>query len=63
MSARTTYMDVFLNREQSVAYQLYWCQVQQQILVSDAKRGFLYFYQAGQTWSLKSSVTMSLSNS
>jgi len=45
----TTFMDVFLNREQSVAYQLYWCQVQQQILVAEAERGFLYFYQAGQT--------------
>ena len=45
----TTFLDVFLNREQSVAYQLYWCQVQQQILVADAERGFLTFYQAGQT--------------
>jgi hypothetical protein len=43
-----TFLDVFLNREQSVAYQLYWCQVQQQILVSDAERGFLYFYLDGQ---------------
>jgi predicted phage-related endonuclease len=45
----TTFMEVFLNREQSVAYQLYWCQVQQQILVAEAERGFLYFYQDGQT--------------
>jgi len=45
----TTFMDVCLNREQSAAYQLYWCQVQQQILVAEAERGFLYFYQAGQT--------------
>ena len=43
-----TYLDVCLNREQSVAYQLYWCQVQQQILVAEAERGFLYFYQDGQ---------------
>jgi len=45
----TTFLDVLLNREQSAAYQLYWCQVQQQILVAEAERGFLYFYQAGQT--------------
>ena len=45
----TTFMEVFLNREQSVAYQLYWHQVQQQMLVAEADRGFLYFYQDGQT--------------
>jgi putative phage-type endonuclease len=44
----TTFLDVLLNREQSVAYQLYWCQVQQQILVAEAERGFLYFYHQGQ---------------
>lgn len=45
----TTFMEVFLNKEQSDAYQLYWCQVQQQLLVAEAERGFLYFYQNGQT--------------
>ena len=45
----TTFLDVLLNREQSAAYQLYWCQVQQQLLVADAQRGFLYFYHQGQT--------------
>ncbi len=44
-----TFLDVLLNREQSCAYQLYWCQVQQQLLVADAERGFLYFYLDGQT--------------
>ena len=45
----TTFMDVFLNREKAEAYNLYWCQVQHQLLVTEAPRGFLYFYQAGQT--------------
>ena len=45
----STFVDVVLNREQSVAYQLYGCQVQQQLLVAEAERGFLCFYQAGQT--------------
>ena len=44
-----TFLDVLLNREQSVAYQLYWCQLQQQLLVAEANRGFLYFYHQGQT--------------
>lgn len=44
-----TFLDVLLNREQSVAYQLYRCQVQQQLLVAEADRGFLSFYQAGQS--------------
>lgn len=44
----TTFLDVLLNRENSPAYQLYWCQVQQQILVAEAQRGFLYFYHQGQ---------------
>jgi putative phage-type endonuclease len=46
---QTTFIEVCLNREQSVPYQLYWCQVQQQILVAEADRGFLYFYHQGQT--------------
>lgn len=45
----TTFLDVLLNREQSPTYQLYWCQVQQQLLVSEADRGFLYFYYQGQS--------------
>lgn len=45
----STFLDVFLNREQSTVFQLYRCQVQQQILVAEADRGFLYFYQDGQT--------------
>src|SRR5664280_328542 len=45
----TTFLDVLLNREQSVAYQLAWCQVQQQLLVAEAERGFLSFYHQGQT--------------
>ena len=45
----TTFMEVFLNREHSPAFQLYWHQVQQQMLVAEADRGFLYFYQDGQT--------------
>ena len=45
----TTYLDVLLNQEQAEAYQLYWCQVQHQLLVSEASRGYLYFYHAGQT--------------
>ena len=44
----TTFLDVLLNHEQSAAYQLYWCQVQQQLLVADAPRGFLFFYHQGQ---------------
>lgn len=44
----TTFLDVLLNRENAEAYQLYWCQVQQQMLVADAQRGFLYFYHQGQ---------------
>ena len=44
----TTFLDVLLNREQSVAYQLAWCQVQQQLLVAEAERGFLCFYHQGQ---------------
>jgi putative phage-type endonuclease len=44
----TTFLDVLLNREASDAYQLYWCQVQQQLLVSEAQRGFLFFYHQGQ---------------
>jgi len=44
----TTFLDVLLNREQAAAYQLYWCQVQQQLLVADAPRGFLFFYHQGQ---------------
>ena len=44
----STFLDVLLNREQSAAYQLYWCQVQQQLLVADAARGFLFFYHQGQ---------------
>lgn len=43
-----TFLDVLLNREASAAYQLYWCQVQQQLLVSEAQRGFLFFYHQGQ---------------
>ena len=45
----TTFREVFLNREHSTAFQLYWHQVQQQLLVAEADRGFLYFYQDGQT--------------
>ncbi|WGS84094.1 lambda-exonuclease family protein [Methylomonas sp. UP202] len=44
----TTFLDVVLNREASQAFQLYWCQVQQQLLVSEAQRGFLFFYHQGQ---------------
>jgi len=44
----TTFLDVLLNRKQSQAYQLYWCQVQQQLLVAEAERGFLFFYHQGQ---------------
>ncbi|WKJ90169.1 YqaJ viral recombinase family protein [Methylomonas montana] len=44
----TTFLDVLLNREASEAYQLYWCQVQQQLLVSEAQRGFLFFYHQDQ---------------
>jgi putative phage-type endonuclease len=44
-----TFLEVLLNREQSVAYQLYWCQVQQQLLVAEAQRGSLCFYHQGQT--------------
>ncbi len=44
----TTFLDVLLNREASAVYQLYWCQVQQQLLVSEAQRGFLFFYHQGQ---------------
>ncbi|PPD46936.1 MAG: endonuclease [Methylobacter sp.] len=44
----TTFLEVLLNREQSPVYQLHWCQVQQQLLVADAGRGFLYFYNQGQ---------------
>ncbi len=44
-----TFLDVLLNREQSIAYQLYWCQVQQQLLVAEAQRGSLCFYHQGQT--------------
>jgi putative phage-type endonuclease len=44
----STFLDVLLNREQSAAYQLYWCQVQQQLLVAEAARGFLIFYHQGQ---------------
>lgn len=44
----TTFLDVLLNREASEGYQLYWCQVQQQLLVSEAQRGFLFFYHQGQ---------------
>jgi len=33
MPHESTFLDVFLNREQFVAYQLYGCQVQQQLLV------------------------------
>jgi len=43
-----TFLDVLLNREQSLSFQLYWYQVQQQILVADAQRGFLFFYHQGQ---------------
>jgi putative phage-type endonuclease len=38
-----TYQDVAAQREQSVAYQLYWVQVQFQILVTGAQRGWLVF--------------------
>lgn len=44
----TTFLDVVLNREWSEAYKLYWHQVQQQLLVSEAERGFLFFYHEGQ---------------
>jgi putative phage-type endonuclease len=44
----TTFLDVVLNREWSEAYKLYWHQVQQQLLVSEAERGFLFFYHDGQ---------------
>jgi hypothetical protein len=44
----STFLDVLLNREHSSAYQLYWCQVQQQLLVAEAARGFLFFYHQGQ---------------
>jgi putative phage-type endonuclease len=44
----STFLEVVLNREQSAAYQLYWCQVQQQLLVAEAERGFLFFYHQGQ---------------
>ena len=44
----STFLDVLLNREQAAAYLLYWCQVQQQLLVADAARGFLFFYHQGQ---------------
>ncbi|WP_427551965.1 YqaJ viral recombinase family protein (plasmid) [Methylomonas sp. MS20] len=40
----STYQTVVREREQSAAYQLYWVQVQQQLLVADAKRGYLCFY-------------------
>ena len=43
-----TFLEVLLNREQASAYRLYWCQVQQQLLVADAQRGFLFFYHQGQ---------------
>lgn len=44
----TTFLDVVLNREWSDAYKLYWHQVQQQLLVSEAEIGFLFFYHEGQ---------------
>lgn len=44
----TIFLEVLLNREQSPVYQLHWCQVQQQLLVADAERGYLCFYHQGQ---------------
>ncbi|OAI12752.1 MULTISPECIES: lambda-exonuclease family protein [Methylomonas] len=40
----STYQTVVQEREQSLAYQLYWVQVQQQLLVADTAKGYLCFY-------------------
>lgn len=44
----TTFLDVVNKQENASAYQLYWHQVQHQLLVSGSDRGFLSFYHAGQ---------------
>ncbi len=49
----TTFLDVLLNQEKAEAYNLYWCQVQHQLLVSEASQGYLYFYHSGQTVKFK----------
>ncbi len=41
---QSVFEDVQAHREQSEAYQLYWVQVQHQILVANSTRGWLVFY-------------------
>ena len=45
--AESTFADVKRLRETSAAYQLYWCQVQHQILVAGSPKGRLYFWFRG----------------
>jgi putative phage-type endonuclease len=44
----TVFEEVRNQREQSSAYQLYWVQVQHQILVANAPRGWLAFFYDGE---------------
>lgn len=46
--SEVTWKDVLANREQSEAYKVYWCQVQQQLYVTEATIGYLVFYFEGQ---------------
>ena len=43
-----TFEKVKLLREESEAYQVYWCQVQHQILVAGSAKGWLYFWSNGE---------------
>jgi hypothetical protein len=46
--ADSTFAEVKRLREGSAAYQMYWCQVQHQILVAGSPKGHLYFWLRGE---------------
>ena len=45
--ATSTFLDVVLLGIESKAYKTYWCQVQHQIYVASASKGYLYFWYEG----------------
>lgn len=45
--ATSTFLDVVLLGVESKAYKTYWCQVQHQMYVSGASKGYLYFWYEG----------------
>ena len=57
----STFLDVLLNREQSVAYQLYWCQCNSNYWLQKPIAAFCTFIIKGKPWNLRLRVMRSFS--